>query len=216
MDGKNLFKDYSQKIKSTLSNPTADLKERLKGIVSYIKLNEREIKIALSGVNQKGLGSSVFASSPSEKQYTNIDLSLILDKVPLPTKLLLRSKSYLSNLYTGKNLPIREIARQLNVSHSTVIECLRRLGIHDKGARNSIRTQGQIPFGYNYRNGRLEKNQEEQEVIRIIKQLRSSRLSLRGIARELNKRLVPTKNNGIWHANTVSKILLRVGNQKMV
>ncbi len=99
----------------------------------------------------------------------------------------------------------------MNVSHSTVIECLRRLGIHDKGSKRRVITQGQIPFGYDYRNGRLEKNKEEQEVIRIIKQLRSNGLSLRGIARELNKRLVPTKNNGIWHAATVSKILSRIG-----
>ena len=99
----------------------------------------------------------------------------------------------------------------MNVSHSTVIECLRRLGIHDKGARNRIRTQGQIPFGFDYKNGKLKKNQEEQEVIRIIKQLRSSGLTLRGIARELNKRLVPTKNNGIWQAATVSNILSRIG-----
>jgi len=41
-----------------------DLKEELKNIVSYIRLDEKEIKIALSGVNQKGLGSSVFASAP--------------------------------------------------------------------------------------------------------------------------------------------------------
>jgi len=104
----------------------------------------------------------------------------------------------------------------MNVSHSTVIECLRRLGIHDKGARKRVITQGQIPFGYNYRNGKLEKNKEEQEIIRIIKQLRSSGLSLRGIARELNKRLVSTKKNGIWQAGTVSTILSRVGNQKTV
>jgi len=123
--------------------------------------------------------------------------------------MLLRSRSYVTNLYIKRDLPIREIARQLNVSHSTVIECLRRLGIHDKGSRKRVITQGQIPFGYNYRNGKLEKNQEEQEVIRIIKQLRSSGVSLRGIARELNKRLVPTKNNGIWQATTVSNILSR-------
>ena len=91
-----------------------------------------------------------------------------------------------------------------------MIECLRRLGIHDKGARKRDRYQGQIPFGYNYREGKLEKNKEEQEVIRIIKQLRSSGLSFRGIARELNKRLVPTKKNGIWQATTVSNILSRV------
>ena len=96
------------------------------------------------------------------------------------------------------------------MSHSTVIKSLKRLGIHDKGARKRVITQGQVPFGYNYRNGKLEKNKEEQEVIRIIKQLRASGLSLKGVARELNKRLVPTKNNGIWQANTVSTILSRI------
>jgi DNA invertase Pin-like site-specific DNA recombinase len=99
----------------------------------------------------------------------------------------------------------------MNVSHSTVIECLRRLGIHDKGSKKRVITQGQIPFGFDYKNGKLEKNKEEQEVIRIIKQLRSSGLSFRGIARELNKRLVPTKKNGIWQAATVSNILTRIG-----
>jgi hypothetical protein len=56
----------------------------------------------------------------------------------------------------------------MNVSHSTVIECLKRLGIHDKGSRKRVIIQGQIPFGYNYRNGKLEKNEDKQEVIRII------------------------------------------------
>jgi len=51
---------------------------------------------------------------------------------------------------------------------------------------------------------------------RIIKQLRSNGPSFRGIARELNKRLLLIKKNGIWQAATVSTILSRVGNQKMV
>ncbi len=97
-----------------------------------------------------------------------------------------------------------------------MIECLRRLGIHDKGSRKRDRYQGQIPFGFDYKNGKLEKNQEEQKVIRIIKQMRLSGLSFRGIAKELNKRLVPTKKNGIWQAGTVSTILSRVGTQKTV
>jgi len=157
-----------------------------------------------------------FFKPPPVKHKTNIDLPLILDKIPLPSKLLLRSKSYLSNLYASKNLPMREIARQLNVSHSTVIEAFKRLGIQKGYLKNSKKIQGRIPFDYNYKNGRLEKSEEEQEVIGTIKQLRSNGLSLRGIARELNHRLIPTKNNGIWHANTVSIILERGGNQKMM
>jgi len=50
----------------------------------------------------------------------------------------------------------------------------------------------------------------------VIKQLKSSGFSIRGIAGELNKRLIPTKNNGIWHANMVRKILARVSTNKMI
>ncbi len=155
-----------------------------------------------------------FGDAPSEKQDTNNNPPLILDKVPLPSKLLLRSKSYLYNLYIKQSLSMREIARQLNVSHSTIIETFKRLGIQKNSSNNNTKIPGQIPFGYSYKNGKLEKNEKEQEVIGTIKQLKSNGLSLRGIARELNQKLIPTKNNGIWHANTVSKILERVGNQK--
>jgi len=50
----------------------------------------------------------------------------------------------------------------------------------------------------------------------MIKQLKSSRFSLRGIARELNKSLIPMKNNGIWYTNTVRKILARVRAHKVI
>jgi len=53
------------------------------------------------------------------------------------------------------------------------------------------------------------KNKTEQEVIRMIRQFRASGLSLWKIAGELNRRLIPTKNRGIWQANTVRKILAR-------
>jgi len=158
----------------------------------------------------------VFVSVPGEKQKANTDLSLIFDQIPLPSKLLLRNKSYLYNLYIKQGLSKKEIARRLNISHSAIIASFRKLGIHENSTNTTHGIQGQIPFGYDYKNGRLEKNEEEQETIRVIKQLNSSGFSLRGIARELNKRLIPTKNNGIWHANTVRKILSRFNTNKMV
>ena len=141
---------------------------------------------------------------------------MILDQIPLPSKLLLRNKSYLYSLYVKQGLPKREIARRLNVRHSAVIATLKKLGIHENSPNKVHGIKGQIPFGYNYKNGKLEKNEEGQEVIRVIKQLKSSGFSIRGIAGELNKRLIPTKNNGIWHANTVRKILARISTHKMI
>ena len=48
----------------------------------------------------------------------------------------------------------------------------------------------------------------------MMRQYASTGNSLRGIAKELNRKLVPTKNNGIWQANTVRKILRRVEGEK--
>jgi len=215
-DGKDLFREYSDVIKNALNNSFADLKGKLRDIISYIRIDNENIKIALSGVNRKALSSSVFVSAPGEKQKANPNLSLILDKIPLPPKLLLRNKSYLYSLYVKQGLPKREIARRLNVRHSTVIATLKKLGIHENSPNKGHGIQGQIPFGYDYKNGKLEKNEEEQKIIRVVKQLKSVGFSLRGIARELNKRLIPTKNNGIWHANTVRKILVRFNTYKVV
>jgi len=74
----------------------------------------------------------------------------------------------MSNLYIKRDLLIREIVRQMNVSHSTVIECLRRLGIHDKGARKRDRYQGQIPFGYNYRKGNSKRIRRSRKLYGLL------------------------------------------------
>ncbi len=125
----------------------------------------------------------------------------------------LRSKSYLSNLYIKQDLSKREIARQLNINHSTIIEALRKAGIHKNISPNKNKRKGQIPFGYDYKNRILVENKQEQEIIRIIRQLKIKEFSLRETAEELNKKLIPTKNNGIWQANTIRKILQRFKNK---
>ena len=62
-DDQNLFTEYSHRIKEVLGTGSVDLKEELKSIISYIRLDEKVIKIALSGVNRKALSSSVFSSA---------------------------------------------------------------------------------------------------------------------------------------------------------
>ena len=69
--------------------------------------------------------------------------------------------------------------------------------------------KGQIPFGYDFIDNELKENPQEQEIINFIFQLKSQGFSLREIAKELNKKSIPTKNNGIWQANTIRKILQR-------
>ena len=141
------------------------------------------------------------------KQQANKQAALIEDTIPLPPLLRLRSKTYLEQLYSGKHLSVREIASLTDLSHSVALEATKRCDIPQNG--NGHEHPGQIPFGYEYTDYRLVKNKTEQEVIRMIRQFRASGLSLWKIAGELNRRLVPTKNNGIWQVNTVRKILTR-------
>ncbi len=75
---------------------------------------------------------------------------------------------------------------------------------------NGHKRPGQIPFGFEYTEYQLVKSKAEQGVIRMIRQYRAGGLSLRQIAGRLNQHLVPTKNGGIWQANTVRRILSRV------
>ena len=133
--------------------------------------------------------------------------TLIEGTIPLPGPALLRSKSYLAQLYTGRHLSARQISRLTEVSRSTALGALGRFGIPKNGHGRTH--PGQLPFGYDYQSYRLVKNQAEQGVIRLMRQGRADGLSLRQIAGQLNQRLVPSKSNGVWQANTVRLILAR-------
>ena len=163
------------------------------------------IKTALNGVNHTEPVSAVFVFAPRNKQHANSRPALIVRASTSPAAA--QQVSYLERLYSDRHLSIKEIARLADVSHSAVGEALKRLCIPRNG--NGRKHPGQIPFGYDYVDYRLVKNKSEQEVIRMIRQFRVSGLSLGKIAGELNRRLIPTKNNGIWQANTVRKILAR-------
>jgi len=88
-----------------------------------------------------------------------------------------------------------------------VLAALSRCGIPKNGHNRTH--PGQLPFGYDYQDYRLVKNQTEQGVIQLIRQHRAGGLSLRQIASQLNQRLIPTKNSGVWQANTLRLILAR-------
>ena len=110
-------------------------------------------------------------------------------------------------LYTGRHLPARQIARLTELNRSTALGALGRFGILQNGHGRTH--PGQLPFGFDYADCRLLKNKTEQGVIRLIRQGRAGGLSLRQIIGQLNQRMAPTKSNGSWLANTVRGILVR-------
>jgi hypothetical protein len=50
----------------------------------------------------------------------------------------------------------------------------------------------------------------EQRVIGLMRELRSSGLSLRGIIEQLQEAGIETRDNGVWTPATVNKILKRM------
>jgi hypothetical protein len=92
-------------------------------------------------------------------------------------------------------------------NRSVVLAALSRCGIPKNGHNRTH--PGQLPFGYDYQDHRLVKNQAEQGVIRLMQQARAGGLTLRQIAGRLDKCLVPSKDGGTWQANTIRLILAR-------
>ena len=150
------------------------------------------------------------ASAPpaQPKANTRGAIALIEGVVPLRPGLGLRSKSALEGFYTHERMSAREISRLVGSSRSAVLDALDRFDIpRDVNGRRRI---GHLPFGFDYLNHQLVKNGNEQAAIRMMRQYRAGGLSLREIAGNLNLKLIPTKGNGIWQANTVKEILARV------
>ena len=112
-------------------------------------------------------------------------------------------------MHERDGLSVREIARRLDVSQSSVLAALGKLGIATDCGSNGHAVRGQVRFGRDRRDARLVRNGAEQQAIRLMRLLHDGGSSLNGMALELNRRLVPTKNAGLWRTHTVAKILRR-------
>jgi hypothetical protein len=125
----------------------------------------------------------------------------------LPSLLDLRSKGALEALYTREHLSAREVSRIAGASRSGVLKALDRFSI--PRSEDKRRRIDPLCFGLDYVNHQFVKNGAEQAAIRMMRQYRAGGLSLREIADNLNLKLVPAKQNGVWQANTVRGILAR-------
>ena len=175
--------------------------------IAALVLHKDHVKVALQAVNHTGPVSAVFVLAPAcGREPHPRRLALIEDRIPLPGSFLLADPARVASLHAEGGLSARQIAARLGVSHSSVLQALAKLGVVCERPRNGHALKGQVPFGWDFGDGRLVKNSGEQQVIR---QLHAGGESLNAIARELNRRLVPSKNAGLWQANTVGKILTR-------
>lgn len=80
------------------------------------------------------------------------------------------------------------------------------------GMEQKARTNGgvlgfNIPYGYDYVDGKLLVNEDEAKQVKNIFQMYLNGLSMKKIADILNSKSIPTKQNKIWGSQTVSMIL---------
>lgn len=75
---------------------------------------------------------------------------------------------------------------------------------------------GRPPYGKRARNRELEDDTEQLATLGVMIALRQDyRKSFDAIAAELNRRAIPGPTGGIWHMNTVCRILTRAGAAKI-
>ncbi len=81
------------------------------------------------------------------------------------------------------------------------------IGMEQKAKTNGGMLGFNIPYGYDYINGKLVVNNSEAIIVKDIFDMYRNKLSMKKIAEILNQKNIPTKLNKIWGPQTVSIIL---------
>ena len=81
------------------------------------------------------------------------------------------------------------------------------IGMEQKARTNGGMLGFNIPYGYDYQDGKLNINEKEAPVIKNIYSWYLDRKSMGEIVEMLNDAKVPTKNQGVWAKKMVSTIL---------
>ncbi|RLB08917.1 MAG: recombinase family protein [Deltaproteobacteria bacterium] len=81
------------------------------------------------------------------------------------------------------------------------------IGMEQKARTNGGMLGFNIPYGYDYIDGKLIVNEDEASVVRNIFSWYLNGESMGGIAKKLNDNMIPTKKHGLWAKKTVSTIL---------
>jgi len=81
------------------------------------------------------------------------------------------------------------------------------IGMEQKAKTNGGVLGFNIPYGYDYVDGKLLVNEDEAKQVKNIFQMYLNGLSMKKIADVLNSKSIPTKQNKIWGSQTVSMIL---------
>lgn len=81
------------------------------------------------------------------------------------------------------------------------------IGMEQKAKINGGVLGFNIPYGYDYKDGKLVINSDEAKIVKEIYSWYSSGKSMGEIAKMLNSSKIPTKKGGLWAKKTISTIL---------
>jgi DNA invertase Pin-like site-specific DNA recombinase len=81
------------------------------------------------------------------------------------------------------------------------------IGMEQKAKQNGGVLGFNIPYGYDYIEGKLVVNDSESIIVKNIFDMYRNKLSMKKIAEILNQKEIPTKLNKIWGSQTISLIL---------
>ena len=81
------------------------------------------------------------------------------------------------------------------------------IGMEQKAKTNGGVLGFNIPYGYDYKDGKLQINESESKNVKEIFKMYRNELSMKKIAEILNQKNIPTKLNKTWGSQTVSLVL---------
>lgn len=113
--------------------------------------------------------------------------------------------------YVEKRLSVREIARQLSSSKTTILDALKKLDIPLR-LRNSSERPSNPPYGLRHHKGLFVEDKAETRVIqKIIIPKYQHGEALTAIARFLDAQGIKSKTGTHWHHQVIRAILRREG-----
>jgi Trp operon repressor len=130
----------------------------------------------------------------------------------------------IANLYK-RNLSLRDIAKELNLSKTTIRKHLLKEGVllRPKDPTPAQvkcwrirKTKAPPPFGYCYFQGELVKNPIEYDALLKIHRQWKSGMNANEITRYLNAKKIKPRKAKEWHNKAVKKIVARFESKKIV
>jgi len=120
------------------------------------------------------------------------------------------SKAVLKQKYEVEQLSLRQIAKDLSSSKTTIRNYLIKFNIPIKEAGRNRDPSIKRKYGEKLLNGKLIEHKQERRVIDSMLEMKEEGLSYSAIARVLNQMKVKTKTQGkSWSWATVRRIILR-------